>query len=285
MLFQHYKDEYANLLMVARETGYPLHELEREHFDTDHSVAGQALCKQWNIPDNLIQAVSNHHDGEFESASEVGKIVRTANTLVKLLQIGDGGNPCLYPEEIMRVLNMRGENESVRKFLKSHIEAIEESEAILNGPNEASSEEEETEEKEETTYLHVAIEHQDRDPLLDYAMIGLKLEEMPFPENPFDGEDQESDNMLLGNVLSDRTFSEEEKALLEEAGIHILKYRPPQIMAKNQKAINFGGYCDWLKETLEEPYRPKEKVNEKKDLLKMLDGRISESRFHSITRH
>ena len=271
VLFQHYEDKYADLLMVARETGHPLHELEKEHFDTDHSVAGQALCRQWNIPENLIQAVSNHHEGPYETASEVGQIVRTANTLVKILQVGDGGNPCIFPEDFKRVLEMKGPNESVHEFLWDHLDAIMASEAVLNGSIE------DEEQIQVDNYLHVAIEHQEQDPLLDLALIGLQYNSLPLPEQPFPGndddEDEETDTMLLGDVLTDKTFSEEETALFEEAGIHILKYRPPRIQSKDGQSINYGGYCDWLKKTIASPQFKEEKIEEK-DLYKMLEGRL-----------
>lgn len=56
--------EYEVVLDEHRETGAPLHELERTMFGADHAFVGGALLTLWGIPRAIAQAVTYHHEPE-----------------------------------------------------------------------------------------------------------------------------------------------------------------------------------------------------------------------------
>lgn len=91
-LLNHSGDLYAGMLRAAQRGQRPLDQLERSIFKTDHSAVGAALCDHWNIPDSLSCIVAAHHAEAYPDADAVAAVVRDANNLVKVLQIGDGGN-------------------------------------------------------------------------------------------------------------------------------------------------------------------------------------------------
>ena len=64
-----YPDEYANMLEVARENDYHELECERHLFDIDHCAAGEWLARHWNLPEDIVTAISKHHEMQPNDAS------------------------------------------------------------------------------------------------------------------------------------------------------------------------------------------------------------------------
>ncbi len=57
-----YPGEYGNMLEVARENDFDELECERQLFDIDHCAAGKYLASQWNLPDDIQDALAAHHE-------------------------------------------------------------------------------------------------------------------------------------------------------------------------------------------------------------------------------
>lgn len=70
LLVEQRGDPYQALLERWRRGEAPLHELEREAFGWDHAQVGSAMCRHWELPEDLARAVAGHHD-EPSSDSEV----------------------------------------------------------------------------------------------------------------------------------------------------------------------------------------------------------------------
>lgn len=64
-----YPAEYGNLVEVARENDFDQLECERQMFDIDHCAAGEWLGRHWNLPDDLVEAISTHHTREPDDNS------------------------------------------------------------------------------------------------------------------------------------------------------------------------------------------------------------------------
>ncbi len=64
-----YPVEYGNMIEVARENDFDQLECERQLFDIDHCAAGEWLGRNWNLPDDLVQAIATHHSCEPTDAS------------------------------------------------------------------------------------------------------------------------------------------------------------------------------------------------------------------------
>jgi len=54
-------DRYAEVLRVARESGRPLIEIEKEHLGATHAEAGAYLLALWGLPIPIVEAVAAHH--------------------------------------------------------------------------------------------------------------------------------------------------------------------------------------------------------------------------------
>lgn len=82
-----YPTEYSNMLDVAAENEFDQLECEREMFDIDHAAAGGWLARHWNLPEDLVSAISAHHESDCPPG-EIAALVRCADRLSGTLGFG-----------------------------------------------------------------------------------------------------------------------------------------------------------------------------------------------------
>jgi len=63
-----YPTEYGTLLSVSSENEFDELEAERELFEIDHCAAGTILAREWNLPDDFVEAISTHHSPQVSDA-------------------------------------------------------------------------------------------------------------------------------------------------------------------------------------------------------------------------
>ena len=66
------------------EQGSSRAEAEKQILGADHSEIGACLLKSWNLPDEIIEAVGNHHHPVCEPRPKLSVITHTANCLAHL---------------------------------------------------------------------------------------------------------------------------------------------------------------------------------------------------------
>ena len=79
-------ERYARVVDLARQ-GMPTAEAESTVMGVDHVEWGQALAQSWGFPDEIIEAISDHHTGTQHGISWV---VTRAREMATGLGIGDG---------------------------------------------------------------------------------------------------------------------------------------------------------------------------------------------------
>lgn len=75
-------------------------DVERANFGIDHARLGAEIARQWQLPENLVTAIANHH--EPQSAQEHQLLVATihiADVSMMILGIGIGVDGLRYPME------------------------------------------------------------------------------------------------------------------------------------------------------------------------------------------
>ena len=75
-----YPNEYGNLLVVARENEFDELECERQLFDIDHCAAGDWLGREWNLPQDFVDAIGRHHTAEATDRSMLS-VITAANAV------------------------------------------------------------------------------------------------------------------------------------------------------------------------------------------------------------
>ena len=74
------RENYAVIIRRARDEGVFLNGLERAAFKVDHAELGGELMRRWNLPPEIVAAVSCHHELEVTPPHE---------QLIAAVQVGD----------------------------------------------------------------------------------------------------------------------------------------------------------------------------------------------------
>ena len=67
LLFMQKKKEYVDIYARWQEGTESLNDLEYEVFGYDHAGVGAIVANLWNLPDDLVNALENHHSTELET--------------------------------------------------------------------------------------------------------------------------------------------------------------------------------------------------------------------------
>jgi putative nucleotidyltransferase with HDIG domain len=81
--------KYAGVVRAAHY-GIDTDLAERRVFGLTHVEWGATIGRQWGFPDQMVEAISSHHDGE---SSALGWVVMRAREVAESLGIGDGVRP------------------------------------------------------------------------------------------------------------------------------------------------------------------------------------------------
>ncbi|SPF48402.1 conserved hypothetical protein [Candidatus Desulfosporosinus infrequens] len=92
------KEVGSYLLKKVNEAKLSYVELEEKVIGYNHATVGGFLAKSWNLPDDLIAAISYHHSpSQAQIYEELASVVHVANGLASLLGIGGGVDSFLNP--------------------------------------------------------------------------------------------------------------------------------------------------------------------------------------------
>jgi putative nucleotidyltransferase with HDIG domain len=82
-----YPNEYENLLTVASENDFDFRTTEKKLFEIDHCSAGQWLCKSWNLPADMTEAIASHHETDLAQGS-LASLIAVSDSLAAALGYG-----------------------------------------------------------------------------------------------------------------------------------------------------------------------------------------------------
>ena len=100
----------AYLLEKVSEAKLSYVELEEKVIGYNHATVGGFLAKTWNLPEDLVEAISYHHSpSHAQYYAELASVVHVANGLASTLGIGGGVDSFLNPlqEEALDKLNLK----------------------------------------------------------------------------------------------------------------------------------------------------------------------------------
>lgn len=72
-------------MRIAIEPERPAIEIERELLEVTHDELGAELAKHWNLPDELIDVIRNHHNPDAPAAAASLPLARIINVTEKLI--------------------------------------------------------------------------------------------------------------------------------------------------------------------------------------------------------
>jgi putative nucleotidyltransferase with HDIG domain len=84
VIAQFLSDESQAAIRARIATGLASVEAEREILGTDHAEVGACLLYLWRLPEEIVEAVSNHHHPAFEPELKLSAVAHVANCLAQL---------------------------------------------------------------------------------------------------------------------------------------------------------------------------------------------------------
>lgn len=90
-------DDYTPVFNYCVENDVLIRKHEEESLGATHQEVGCRLAEKWQLPEEIVETIKNHHSVEKPSASNLAKIVHLADALAKALGIGNSGD--LYLEK------------------------------------------------------------------------------------------------------------------------------------------------------------------------------------------
>lgn len=81
-------DRYSHVFWLMKSDGLPISEAELRVFGLDHGEVGAIIAEAWSLPENIVQAVRNHHSrGDQVAADKLIAIVHLSETLANALDL------------------------------------------------------------------------------------------------------------------------------------------------------------------------------------------------------
>jgi putative nucleotidyltransferase with HDIG domain len=124
-------DKQSAILGYISMNGVPRVEAERAILGTDHAEVGAWLLKSWNLPEDIVEAVANHHRPVLEPRPQLSVVAHLANCTAHLANSAPGCESSavrvnsdvmeqlgITPDLLGRlVVEVRDSSESVGRFM------------------------------------------------------------------------------------------------------------------------------------------------------------------------
>lgn len=81
ILSQQRRDEFARVLVLARESELDLHDAEMQVFGTSHAELGALLAEQWRFPEIYIDVILHHHDPRTDLMTPLTHLINIADKI------------------------------------------------------------------------------------------------------------------------------------------------------------------------------------------------------------
>lgn len=89
---------YAEILTRRGRDDQALDHLERTHLGIDHAQVGGELARRWNLPADIVEAISRHHAINSDPPnSELADVVHVATALAHGLDVDGSKTNCVPP--------------------------------------------------------------------------------------------------------------------------------------------------------------------------------------------
>ncbi|MEZ4700826.1 MAG: HDOD domain-containing protein [Rhodothermales bacterium] len=133
VMLSHSTQAYRTVLEESARIGKPLHKTEFELLGLTHATVVGAVCRQWRLPDSLTHAVESHHEKPDIVFGTLANLVRSANLLVKVANIGQSGSAFVHADSFARMPHGRLSMDKLGEMLVRLPEMVDELAAYVLG--------------------------------------------------------------------------------------------------------------------------------------------------------
>ncbi len=139
VLDKYFPDEFARALAMCRAKELPLIQCEEELLGFSHCTAGSEVAKQWNFPQQLVDAIGQHHDPA--PVGPLSGFVVVANGLAKAWKFGASGNPMLGALAPAAWKSAPLDARTAREIVENSVDEIAQVKALFSGDDEGDQHE------------------------------------------------------------------------------------------------------------------------------------------------
>ena len=110
VLNSYLSESYQEVLKVVNEEKLPFNEVEDNLFGFNHATVGGKVAEKWNLPNDLVEAISYHHLPEqAEINPQLTAIVHISDAVALQMGLGMGIDGLMYPysKDAMDLLQVR----------------------------------------------------------------------------------------------------------------------------------------------------------------------------------
>jgi len=118
-----FPDDYAGVLIKARESGTPIEELEQKRFELDHHELAASLLSEWGLPDVLIQAAFHYENPDaagFAAGSRAQTLTHSlsfASALAQICMVDEESRWSLLPGLLARAARLGVSGETLNELV------------------------------------------------------------------------------------------------------------------------------------------------------------------------
>lgn len=108
ILIEYFGDEFTEALEKAEAEGLAIVDAEEQVLGVSHADVGAWLAEKWNLPLNLVHAISYHHrpfEPDAEKPEDLVVLTHMGDALIRHLRVGNSGDQQLASLDA-RVANM-----------------------------------------------------------------------------------------------------------------------------------------------------------------------------------
>lgn len=125
-------DKFTKVIDWVEKENVPFMEAENTILGFDHAIVGARVAAKWNLPDQLVEAIANHHHpGKALTNPKLCSIVHVADAASMSMGIGLGGDGMLYPFDGFAVSELNLTTEIIDDSISHMADAMLDSETLL----------------------------------------------------------------------------------------------------------------------------------------------------------
>ncbi|MEI7941658.1 MAG: HDOD domain-containing protein [Candidatus Riflemargulisbacteria bacterium] len=136
ILNQYAEAEFKKVIELYNQGGRAFHEAEREILGFDHGEIGAAVCQKWNLSDDIVDTIRNHHSPEEALDTNLSvHMVHIANIIVTIMGIGIGAGGVDQKISEKSLTSLRLKEEDISMLMMSIMDELENDETLTSFRN------------------------------------------------------------------------------------------------------------------------------------------------------
>jgi putative nucleotidyltransferase with HDIG domain len=111
--------DYALAMAYRAEHDCSVLQAERHQFDTDHAAVGEALIQHWRLPEELRQAIANHHTAQETDGQMLPLMVMAADAMAHALDLAADPNDAVPSVPLFVWQRLGQDDDTLRSVLNN----------------------------------------------------------------------------------------------------------------------------------------------------------------------